>query len=121
MTEPSVPLEVHIVKSSVDLTRRQVRDRTATFTSVTITDSSDPVCILGHAPTRKNAVVIVTGGAADTVILSGDRSDAQNGQGATLPTGLAPLHLTTTGSVWAGSVSPGGTVTISVVAEYGER
>ena len=121
MTETVVPLDVRLVESAVPLGPGVIRDRNATFSANTLTDASLPACVLGHAPSRKNALVIVTGGAGATVVIGGDRSDVQNGRGAVIPTGLPALVLTTTGEVWAGSVSTGGTVTVSVIAEYGDR
>jgi hypothetical protein len=119
-------VKVHIVgddtkKEHYPTKPRQPKEIRATFHNYLVSNSVDPVMILGHAPNRIQAIIqIVSAGPVDLAASRADveRSDSTNAHLASGATGY--IRLYTTGEVWANSTQAG-VSTISVIAEYEEK
>lgn len=92
-----------------------------TFTVVAAAAGVTAAMLLGEAPNRKSATLFLSGGnAGDTVMLCGDQGSASQGiGGATIPVNAFPVPIQGADDVWI-SVPAGKTVTVGVIAVYGD-
>jgi|SRR5690348_4155838 len=116
-------VKVHIVRDDtkhVVEKPKQPKEVRATFRSFTLSNTLEAQMILGHAPSRRRAVLQFT--TAGPIVLGSTKAAvlAQNSDTAQINVAAAgPIVLETTNEVWATSTVAGNT-NCAVIAEYDE-
>lgn len=119
-------VKVHIVKDDTKEHHgpskpKQPREVRTTYQTFTLSNSTGPAMLLGHAPNRIQAILQFV--AAGPVDLADNRADAVKGDNSSASWASAaagPIKIFTTGELWAASNQAGAT-TVSVIAEYEEK
>lgn len=114
--------KVHIVKDDTKeiVKPRQPKEIRSTYRTFSLSNTSDPVMLLGHAPNRVQAILQFT--AAGPIILGSDRATVlRQGSDSTQINVAAAgiIVLKGTNEVWATSTVAGVT-NAAVIAEYEE-
>lgn len=124
MTSDMEPVRVHLVSTEVQLTpktdpnRDPIRSTFNTFAVPGGAVGNQFIQILGQAPSRKRAIVLVTSAVGtENVFLCGSQGDAQSLTGAVVKANAQPIELRGTDEVWVAATSAI-VVSVGVIAEY---
>lgn len=116
-------VKVHIVKDDtkeVEHRAKAPKETRTTFRTFTLSNTLEPQMILGHAPTRTQAVLQFTTGGP--IVLGNSRAAvvAQNSDVAQINVAAAgPITIHGTNEIWGWSTVAGLT-NCAVIAEYSE-
>ena len=118
-------VKVHIVKDDTKHDHpqkpKQPKEIIATYRQFTVSNTTEPVMILGHAPNRTRAIVQITNGGPVAIGASRAAVVAQNSDVAEwVVAANGPVTMYTTKEVWAQNTVAGFS-NIAVIAEYEER